>query len=174
MFQTKIYKKDFLGARSCDDSLKLNYVYVLLSDDQLNGNRVHDVDFVIDIDDSSENIPIAIVTGDNPKCKWNMSVRDGVNAAGGASGTYKWRKAVMFFSNAEDENKIKMRDNAELYDFATSGNKLKRIYDLEVALYRHNTSLSNRFVGEPIDVITSSYLRIDVDHFNEDASKGDD
>ena len=52
-----------------------------------------------------------------------------------------------------------------MQDYGSSGNKLKRIYDLKVALYHHKTDPATRYQGDPIDIITSSYLRIDVDEF---------
>ena len=164
---THTFVKKYLGNRTLDEVQKLNYVYVLLGDNNIfNVNGIeNNIDFIVDVD-SSENIPVAIVTGNNINATWKMTVRN-------SAGDNEWRNAVTFFTNATD-SKISYR-NRELgdilQDYGSSGNKLKRIYDLKVALYHHKTNIEERYQGDPIDTITSSYLRIDVDEFNDIESR---
>ena len=80
-----------------------------------------------------------------------------------------------FFTNAKD-GKINFRDRDlanRVNDYGSSGNKLKRIYELRVELYHHRNSMTGKYQGDPIDTITSSYLRIDVDEFNDESSRGE-
>ena len=168
------FEKKYVGNRTLDEEQKLNYVYVILGDE-----KIFDVDgvknnirFNIDVD-SSENIPIAVVTGDNEHVTWNMSVTSPVVTPGVDNNV--WRDAVTFFTNAKD-GKINFRDRDlanRVNDYGSSGNKLKRIYELRVELYHHRNGMTGKYQGDPIDTITSSYLRIDVDEFNDESSRGE-
>ncbi|MBE5935123.1 MAG: prepilin-type N-terminal cleavage/methylation domain-containing protein [Lachnospiraceae bacterium] len=166
--------KNYVGSRTMDSKQRLHYVYVLLSDDNIRGtnNLVFNMDVIENGSaGEAENIPIALVTG-NSSAKWNMSVVEGAyDASGVFVETYNWKNSVMFLTNGEDGSKINFRD--ALNDYGTSGNKLKRIYGLKVAMYPAKTNMADRFRGTPIDTITSSYLRIDVNDFNDEASKSE-
>ena len=134
------------------------------------------MNFEINIAETSdaENIPIAIVTGNNSKVKWDMSVTSKMPDPSGGTGyvyTDDWKNTATFFTNATG-NKIKGR-SVDLKDYATSGNKLKRIYGLTVDMYPFNFAVDRKFQGDPIDSVSSSYLRIDVEDFNSETSKAE-
>ena len=185
----------YLGSRSLDGKQRLNYVYVLLGDDNLAkfSDQEYNLNFHINVKDGldeaeAENIPIAIVTGSNDRVKWNMTVDsrmpnpdydpayegDWLDPRSHETViTDDWRDSAMFFTNAKN-GKINFRDRADvLKDYGTSGNKLKRIYGLTVDMYDFNFALDRKFTGEPVDSMKSSYLRIDVEDFNSQTSKAE-